>query len=326
MDLMMMNLNKSYKNIKVKLHFRSSVHFGKGMLATSDHTFTADTLFSALFQQAIHSIGVISADQLLDDAKERSFVMSDAFPFFGDDFFIPKPIVHIQSKKQGDSVDKKAFKKMNYIRERQLVKFFEGNINPHSEGALLNNIGEYHVREQVRIPRGSRAIENPDPYNVGLFKFAPQAGLYIDLQFKDDYNIEPVLQLIEYIGYVGIGGKRSNGMGQFCIEVNESASEIDKTTEALKAQTIWLMLSGGFPNENEEINMEAAEFAVEKRTGFVASDSYSEHPLRKRDFVLFKSGSCFREPFWGDVFDVGGRGTHPVYRYAVPYWREVSYV
>ena len=33
----------------------------------------------------------------------------------------------------------------------------------------------------------------------------------------------------------------SNGMGQFCIEVNESASEIDKTTEALKAQTIWLM-------------------------------------------------------------------------------------
>ena len=56
----------------------------------------------------------------------------------------------------------------------------------------MNNIGEYHVREQVRIPRGSRAIENPDPYNVGLFKFAPQAGLYIDLQFKDDYNIEPV--------------------------------------------------------------------------------------------------------------------------------------
>ena len=58
---------------------------------------------------------------------------------------------------------------MNYIKRTAISHFFEGNINPHSEGALLNNIGEYHVREQVRICSGSRAIENPDPYNVGLF-------------------------------------------------------------------------------------------------------------------------------------------------------------
>ena len=111
MDLMMMNLNKSYKNIKVKLHFRSSVHFGKGMLATSDHTFTADTLFSALFQQAIHSIGVISADQLLDDAKERSFVMSDAFPFFGDDFFIPNRLLIFNPKSKVIPSTKKPLRK-----------------------------------------------------------------------------------------------------------------------------------------------------------------------------------------------------------------------
>ena len=86
------------------------MHFGKGMLATSDHTFTADTLFSALFQQAIHSIGVISADQLLDDAQRTIFCYVRCVSIFVM-IFIPKLIVHIQSKKQGDSVDKKPLRK-----------------------------------------------------------------------------------------------------------------------------------------------------------------------------------------------------------------------
>ena len=79
---MMMNLNKSYKQISKLNCIFGARCIWKRYASDIGSTFTADTLFSALFQQAIHSIGVISADQLLDDAKERSFVMSDALYFW----------------------------------------------------------------------------------------------------------------------------------------------------------------------------------------------------------------------------------------------------
>ena len=45
---------------------------------------------------------------------------------------------------------------------------------------------------------------------------------------------------------------------------------------------------------------------------------YAEEYRRKRDLYVFAAGSCFKNEFEGDIYDVTNGGSHPVYRYAKP--------
>ena len=69
--------------------------------------------------------------------------------------------------------------------------------------------------------------------------------------------------------------------------------------------------------------MEGARYLLLKRSGFIASASYAPELRRKQDFCAFCAGSCFEKRFKGDLFDVGGSGAHPVYRYAAALWMEL---
>lgn len=85
-----------------------------------------------------------------------------------------------------------------------------------------------------------------------------------------------------------------------------------------------MSLSCSLPKYNElETVLEGASYLLQKRSGFVVSDKYSEEPLRKRDLYILKAGSCFRTIFEGDIYDVSDGGTHAVYRYAKPLFMEV---
>ncbi len=80
-----------------------------------------------------------------------------------------------------------------------------------------------------------------------------------------------------------------------------------------------MLLSTALPMENEmAIALEGASYLLEKRSGFVASDTYAEEFRRKKDLYVFASGSCFINRFSGGVYDVSEGGCHPVYRYAIP--------
>ena len=50
----------------------------------------------------------------------------------------------------------------------------------------------------------------------------------------------------------------------------------------------------------------------------MASEFYAEEYRRKRDLYVFAAGSCFKNEFEGDIYDVTNGGSHPVYRYAKP--------
>ena len=78
-----------------RLSFPYGVHFGDGNLDSSNMTFHADTLFSALFIEAVKS-GEQVAQQLLENTKKGNVVLSDAFPYIGDTYYLPKPLVYIQ--------------------------------------------------------------------------------------------------------------------------------------------------------------------------------------------------------------------------------------
>ena len=78
-----------------------------------------------------------------------------------------------------------------------------------------------------------------------------------------------------------------------------------------------MLLSTALPQEEEmKDSLEGASYLLQKRSGFVYSETFAEEQIRKRDMFTMQAGSCFRRVFQGAVYDVGEGGTHPVYRYA----------
>lgn len=74
--------------------------------------FMQDTFFSALFQEAL-KFG--KEKEFLSRIEEGKLLFSDAFPYMGKCFYIPKPVIHIEPKadqEQGNSRKKKLFKNL----------------------------------------------------------------------------------------------------------------------------------------------------------------------------------------------------------------------
>ena len=72
-----------------QLDFYNGVRFGKGRLETTEMTFHADTLFAALFQEAIK----LGKEKIFLDAVRNGVLRwSDAFPYKGRQLFLPKPM------------------------------------------------------------------------------------------------------------------------------------------------------------------------------------------------------------------------------------------
>ena len=78
-----------------RLRFNTPVHFGSSDSALSlyeseDH-FRADTLFSALCHTALQLYGNDGSGKLPDMAKTGRLLLSDAMPWAGDAYYLPKP-------------------------------------------------------------------------------------------------------------------------------------------------------------------------------------------------------------------------------------------
>ena len=101
------------------LEFINGVHFGRGNLDSSEITFHADTLFSALFQEALK---MKKQDRFLKQVSDGKIIFSDAFPYIGKNYYIPKPMIAVQTEdesKQGDSRQKKKFKNLKSAAVRR---------------------------------------------------------------------------------------------------------------------------------------------------------------------------------------------------------------
>ncbi len=298
-----------------RLAFKTPVHFGQGRLSGSGFGLFADTLFSALY---IEALGMGMEEKLLTFAKDGSLTLSDLFPYSGETYFIPKPIMRIQTDKKGDSSLKKKFKGLTHIPVSDIDEYICGDYDPDKAVENLRCIGKSTLRQSVRI------VEDSDskPYSVGLFTFAEGCGLYFAASVTDEAKAL-LDRLMSALSFTGIGGERSSGLGKFAFECTEAGEDfIRRLGTGGKAMSLSICL----PTDSElETSMAGASFETVKRSGFVESESYAETPLRKRDLYCFKAGSVFCSRFKGDIFDVStDEGSHPVYRYARPMWFSVD--
>lgn len=303
-----------------KLKFTAPVHFGKSLLTDSEFALYSDTLFAALCMEAVQ-MGDDYLNELVDDAKSNAIQLSDAFPYIDDKLLIPKPHILVEhSQDENSSIIKKAYKKLKYITIDDFDSYLNGSFD------VLNAVQMSELG--VSALKVSASIRNDEgetkPYEVGTYSFYDDCGLYLIVGYINDNTKSLIDSLMDQLQHSGLGGKRSSGYGRFTfevLEVNEWLME-RLNCEAEK----YMLLNTALPVENElEDVMKNANYNLVKRSGFVASASYSDTWQRKNDLIMFKSGSCFNRRFEGDVYDVSATvGNHPVFRYGKPMFMRIS--
>ncbi|MBZ4288377.1 type III-A CRISPR-associated RAMP protein Csm4, partial [Mycobacterium tuberculosis] len=111
-------------------------------------------------------------------------------------------------------------------------------------------------------------------------------------------------------GISALGGERTSGFGAFNLTESEAPAALTPTVDAASLMT----LTTSLPTDDElEAALAGATYRLVKRSGFVASSTYADMPLRKRDIYKFAAGSVFSRPFQGGILDVSLGGNHPVY-------------
>lgn len=291
-----------------KLDFNTGVHFGTGVLSESEYTFGADMLFSALYIEALKQG---KEKELFDAVYAGDLLFSDAFPYKKSQYMLPKPMVYIEPSDKGSSEKKKAYKKMKFIPAESLNAFLSGTMD--IEDNPMKDYGHY-VQQTMA---GVRTDGDTQPFRVGTYYYNSGCGLYIIAAYKSDAQKNLADELLESLSYVGIGGKKSSGLGKF--ELNH-ASGTDKLIDLLQRNTDRSMLLSTALPKNEELDnaLDGATYLLERRSGFVASDRYADEWRKKKDLYVFASGSCFTNRFEGDIIDVSDGGGHKVFRYAKP--------
>ena len=292
-----------------RLRFSTGAHFGNGMLNMSAPVFSADVLFSALYIEALKAGCEESFFRAVNDGGLR---FSDALPYRGDVYYLPKPMLRIQGMDSGDSAEKKFYKNLKYIPAEKFEAYLEGKMD-----RVDTLQGAFSIT--VRTMAAVRKEEDTLPYQVGVCSYEEGAGLYLVVKYDTEEELRLFEELLDMVSSVGIGGKRSAGLGKF------SMTKVTRGTDALirkmgKDGRTFMLLSTALPSEEEmEKALEGASYMLVPRSGFVFSETYAHEQRKRQTLFVMEQGSCFAYPFHGDIYDVSeGSGKHPVFRYAKP--------
>ena len=295
----------------------NGVHLGNGNLDMTEITFHADTLFSALFQEAL-KLG--KQELFLQRVSDGRIVLSDAFPYIGRTYYVPKPMISVQvqdEKKRGDSRQKKLFKNLKYIPVNTVSDFVNGTF-PEEYMEDMKYLGI----QKMKVSVGIRGMEEPEPYRVSIWYFNEGAGLYILAGYEEKTDLELLNELFDSLQYTGLGGKKSSGLGRFKSKVCEVSNDIKKQLEKKTRKNI--LLSTALPEDDEmEAVLKDASYILMKRSGFIDSSVYAPQQMRKRDIYVFSPGSCFTRTFKGRIIEEKNGGTHSVFRYAKAFFMGV---
>jgi CRISPR-associated protein Csm4 len=226
-------------------------------------------------------------------------------------------MIYVETANQGDSVEKKRYKKLKYLPVTQLEHFLAGQLDFESDWE------EMGCFQQQTMASVRREEEETRPFQVGTYYYKEGNGLYIIAAYEKTEYEELLEDLLDAVSLTGIGGKKSSGMGKFQLIKEKNISEWKRylTQESDR----YILLSSALPRDEELENaLEHASYLLSKRSGFVASERYADEWRKKKDLYVFTAGSCFQNRFQGDIFDVSMGGNHPVYRYAKPLFMGVQ--
>ena len=185
---------------------------------------------------------------------------------------------------------------------------------------------ELHTKNKV-----SRIGEDTELYNIEVFRFNKDSGLYFIVQLPKEWQ-EKFENVLESLSLTGIGGKKSAGYGQFIRELKtenykEDAIFLHTNLKKISTSGKYLLLSSYLPqkDEIEKIKNKENGYQLIKRSGFVNSPKYSENSQKRKQLYMISSGAVLNFKPAGRLADLKLHGNHSVYRMGKPIVIGVTY-
>ena len=321
-----------------KLKFPNGIHVGaNSSLELTSTTVSSDVFYSAFYAEYIRIFGE-NDRELFQLTENDEFKVSDLLPFkemkTETFFYVPKPFVNDIERKQSNDeneqvVDRKKVKKLSYIPASRLKEYFEFLETGKNFPEIDDDFGEKELHTKNKV---SRIGEDTELYNVEVFRFNKDSGLYFIVQLPEKWQ-EKFENVLESLSLTGIGGKKSAGYGQF--EVGELKTKDFKADmifldTSLKKSTNtgrYLLLSSYLPqkDEIEKIKNKENGYQLIKRSGFVNSPKYSENPQKRKQVYMISSGAVLNFKPAGRLADLKLHGNHSIYRMGKPIAIGVTY-
>lgn len=312
-------------NLKViKMCNLSPFHIGMGR---DYYDSSAMELHSDTISAALASVGVTTG--LCKDVRQflSSFVISSAFPYWKDIYFLPKPQgrLNVSVGNLQEYEYRKQLKAVRYIESslwKELVLGKDLSIETSQlkgnfivpKGIEIGDICKKQVTQRVNVSRdGSKDAE---PFFFEWNYYDKEAGLYCLLDAEKGLTDE-IVKLFSILGDIGIGTDKSVGGGKFEVEVG--SMDISEPIDA--DSTMLLSLYIPTREEYDELLNGEPLYSFLQRGGYMAgSDNLKFRHLRKKSIYMFNVGSVFRTTnvLRGKVVDVrpdwNDAAMHPVYR------------
>jgi len=314
----------------IKLKDMSPLHVGTGK---ENYDFSAshlhsDTLSAALASMKVRHDGKEGIKEFLD-----SFVISSAFPYMGNHFFLPRPLGKIEIKVNDcdEYISRKKLKSIKFIEMDLWKKLVMGeqivvSISQLKNGFLLSDEKYFKqpyqsaVHQRVTVPRVDG--QNAEPFFFDWTFFEKNAGLYC-LTDATGEKLDELVRLFEWLGEYGIGTDKNVGGGKFTIETQPFVMPEISDVHS------WMLLSLYIPTEKEisDIDMDNSKYELCQRGGYMAgSQENGFWHLRKKSVYMFGVGSILKSTaeLKGKVVDLrpadyNDSRMHPVYRSGKPF-------
>lgn len=311
----------------IKLHFVSPLHISKGAedYSESDDLVHSDTLKSALF------VSYYQLFQDMDSGFFDKFMLSSAFPFFGETLFLPKPFIRLTLNiKEENPSNIKKLKKLQWLDKTLFEKCIHNekadisadNFSKNGKFVSFNFNKEYSPKiytkeEQARV-KVNYQTDN-EPFALERIYFEKNAGLYVLVQCKEDFLHQKLLPAFRLLGENGLGSYKTTGNGQF-----EPVLEKPTALRVPQNSDYLLNLSLYCPSQQEAENhlqLNKSSYQLLKRGGYIANpEDTSKMSWRKKSVYMFQEGSVFKgNHLKGKLADLKPDGLpHPIYREGRP--------
>lgn len=316
----------------VKFKNMAPLHIGTGK---ENYDFSSSDLHSDTLSAALAATRAQTSDG--SDLKSflESFVVSSAFPFIGNHYFLPKPHgkINVEVIDADEYVVRKKLKKLRFVEARLWNSLIAGKKlvvqSRQLEGAFLLSadfpekepmvLSKSQVNQRVVVPREDG--KDAEPFFFEWTYFEKNAGLYCLLDAPADKKKE-LFQLFERLGENGLGTDRSVGGGKFEVE------KMELSIPEVEAADSTLLLSLFIPTEEELrlLNLEHSSYDLLWRGGYMSGSQESDfRHLWKKSVYMFNAGSvfCTTSPLHGKVVDLqpvwNDKRMHPVFRSGKPF-------